>query len=709
MRTGAIRWVRLAFGLCGVLPAVAAAASSLGQEAERLAAVQALEERGRFGEALAAVPEAGVPELECERHLLRAELTDRAGRPRQALAELAALDVRRCSVGARVAALELARGAAAEVGDEHLEAAPLERWLDLRARDYREVARMASEGKTSLQIQKVLDDDGALLASGWARLAELRGRAGDAAGARRALGEIWLRFPQSAEAQKLAKPELGGVSEEDLYGRARILAALGRLDAAVADLSALAASCKRGPVLHRVLLDLGELEERRRDGRASVSALERLLDLPDVADATAQRARYLLARTYYRRLPAQKDKALPLLAALDTQGTDSKVWEQALQFRVGVLQEEDLDAEAMALLAAEGANKDSPVRAWALEKLGWLRVSHKDWAAALEAYEALLELPAAGETRAAALFWAGRCQEALGRKEPARRLYAGAAAEFPLHWYGLQALHRLDPAERHGLPKPEPLALVARFQAQRLTAARAAKIEALLGKGLRRFAAWELQEALDEEPDNLRVLFCLAKLRAEEGDFERSVVLASQAFGTVRYAGPGRVPVEILKLLYPLAYIDPLTRFAADYRVSPALAAGLIHQESGFFSNVVSGAGAVGLMQLMPETASKAAAKLGLAVGAEKPLTTPDLNLRLGLYELGGLLRSFGGQSVPAVASYNAGPDRVGRWWGPKSARDLALFVERIPYAETRDYVKKVLGKAEAYRQLYPELEAAAR
>jgi soluble lytic murein transglycosylase len=687
--------------------ATPAADPRLDAEATRLAAAQRLADRGRIDEALAALPEAGSAPLECERRLTRAELLDRAGQIPQALAEIDALLQARCSPGLRLAALQLGWDGARRAGEPAAEMRRLEPWIEARSAEYREAVRQAGEGRSSLAIQKVLNRDGPPLAEGWTRLAELRRQAGDTPAASRAHAEIWLRFPHTQTAQKLERPE--AASPEELYGRARILAALGRLDAAVPELAALAALARSGPLLERVLLDLGELEERRRNGAASAAALERLLGMLGPADPAALRARYLLARTLFRRLPARKGRTLPLLETLDGPGVDPRLREQALQFRVGVLQEEGLDAKAMALLAAEGARKDSSVRDWALEKLGWLRLSRNDGSGALEAYEALLALPASGEARAAGLFWAGRCLEALGRRDPAVSRYAEAAAEFPLHWYGVQALLRLGEAERRGLPKPPSLPLVERLGVQRLPAARASKIEALLAQALQRFAGWELEAALAEEPDNLRVALHLAKLRSEEGELEQSILVAARAFGSVRYAGPPRVPAEVLRLLYPLAYSTELRRYSAQYQVSPTLAAGVIHQESSFFPHVVSAAGAVGLMQLLPETARRLAARLGRSGSGELALTDPALNLELGLYHLADLLRSYGGQSVPAVASYNAGPARVGRWWSPRSAQDLALFVERIPYSETRDYVKKVLGKAEAYRRLYPELHGAVR
>jgi len=133
-----------------------------------------------------------------------------------------------------------------------------------------------------------------------------------------------------------------------------------------------------------------------------------------------------------------------------------------------------------------------------------------------------------------------------------------------------------------------------------------------------------------------------------------------------------------------------------------------MRQESGFDPDVVSPARAVGLLQLLPETAQAVEAKLGkVAARADADddddaalLTSPAKNITLGAHYLADLIERFHGQLPLAIAAYNAGPDAITRWLsrrGDGAKLDLDLFVERIPYAETRVYVARVMGNFARY------------
>ncbi len=133
---------------------------------------------------------------------------------------------------------------------------------------------------------------------------------------------------------------------------------------------------------------------------------------------------------------------------------------------------------------------------------------------------------------------------------------------------------------------------------------------------------------------------------------------------------------------------------------APALVLAVMRQESSFDATATSLTGARGLMQLMPATAAQVARGLGAAPG---PLDDPSVNIQLGAAYLGGLLAQFGGQEVFAVAAYNAGPHRVHDWVAaaPEAARDAGAMVdwiELIPFAETRNYVQRVLENEAIYR-----------
>ncbi|WP_162910403.1 lytic transglycosylase domain-containing protein, partial [Azohydromonas sediminis] len=146
---------------------------------------------------------------------------------------------------------------------------------------------------------------------------------------------------------------------------------------------------------------------------------------------------------------------------------------------------------------------------------------------------------------------------------------------------------------------------------------------------------------------------------------------------------------------FPTPFRAAVVERARDAGLDPALVYGLIRQESRFVTDARSGAGASGLMQVMPATARWVARRLGLTY---TPQMIDDLqtNLRLGTTYLRLVLDDFGGSPALATAAYNAGPGRPRRWRdGPEL--EPAMWAETIPFNETRDYVKKVLSNAAYY------------
>jgi len=155
--------------------------------------------------------------------------------------------------------------------------------------------------------------------------------------------------------------------------------------------------------------------------------------------------------------------------------------------------------------------------------------------------------------------------------------------------------------------------------------------------------------------------------------------------------------VTLLAEGYP---IPPLPQGGA---VERPLVLAMTRQESAFDSGAVSSAGARGLMQLMPATASHVARSLGLPFSASRLTSDVHYNLTLGREYLGGLLGDFSGSYVLSVAAYNAGPARVHDWmrdFGDPRAKtvDVIDWIESIPVAETRNYVQRVLENLQVYR-----------
>ena len=163
------------------------------------------------------------------------------------------------------------------------------------------------------------------------------------------------------------------------------------------------------------------------------------------------------------------------------------------------------------------------------------------------------------------------------------------------------------------------------------------------------------------------------------------------AVQTARYAG--KQGVALPHVGYPAPFEPPSTADAA-------LILGLMRQESSFDAGVVSSAGAVGLMQMMPATARQ-------ITGNDRTtpdLKSPDVNMRLGIAYFERLLQSFGGVKPYAIAAYNAGPHRTRAWIAADGdpgvagkQADLIDWIESIPFAETRNYVQRVLENSAVY------------
>ena len=146
--------------------------------------------------------------------------------------------------------------------------------------------------------------------------------------------------------------------------------------------------------------------------------------------------------------------------------------------------------------------------------------------------------------------------------------------------------------------------------------------------------------------------------------------------------------------LYPMDYEDEINKYSAEYLLDPYFVSALICAESSFNKDAVSHRGAVGLMQIMPDTGAWVAEKIGLEGFSEEMLTDPATNIRLGCWYLRYLEDRFAGDKDKVMAGYNAGPSRVDEWAGDGTLKD-------IPFKETENYLVKVTRNYEIYKSLY--------
>lgn len=158
---------------------------------------------------------------------------------------------------------------------------------------------------------------------------------------------------------------------------------------------------------------------------------------------------------------------------------------------------------------------------------------------------------------------------------------------------------------------------------------------------------------------------------------------------------------QYLRTAYPLKYEDIIFEISEEYDVTPSLICAVICTESHFISDAKSHAGAVGLMQLTPETFTWAQVRAGIKDTAPaSSLTDPATNIRYGTFTL-KLLHEMFEDPIAALAAYNAGQGNVTRWLKDTAFSADGVHLDSIPYAETAAYVKKVKNAQTIYKELY--------
>lgn len=440
----------------------------------------------------------------------------------------------------------------------------------------------------------------------------------------------------------------GLLTERDHYDHARQLFALGRYEAAAREFArvrqpaALAASAayQRG----RALVRAGELGA----GRAALRAL-----LRDHASQTD---------------PAST--ALYLLGDLATdEGRDGPARDA---FRT--------------IVSRHPRARLAPTAAFKAAIIAFAQGQHR---AAAEEFDAIITRFGTSSEANAARYWAGRAWAEAGDQAAARERWRAVAERDRTGYYGARAAARLG--DRPWAPPPaddrfEPVPGVDS------ALARAALLERL---GMGREARWELDAISAMEESSGERLIAAANALRGAGHASRGIRMTWRALerGAPRDA-------RAYRLLYPIVFQQTIDAEADAHGVDPAFAAALIRQESMFTPAALSPAGARGLMQVMPTLGRSLARARDFPVWDPVLLFQSDVNLQLGMAHLAELLEQYDAP-VRVLAAYNAGGTRVARWADKAGAADPELFAERIPYVETRDYVRIIQRNEEFYRALY--------
>lgn len=336
-------------------------------------------------------------------------------------------------------------------------------------------------------------------------------------------------------------------------------------------------------------------------------------------------------------------------------------------------------------VAMRAGGEDAALSAMRLMTLHW---AAGDRARALEVLRAGGEPDVAtfdGQQRA---YWLARAGAPEGTQ-----LLEAIWQTAPFTYYGIRAAHALGRAEDLASRIPPWEGVVSR-EAERRAREIADRAAVLTGAALGVRATYEVGRALEAE--DVAVLYALG-----EALHVRVVPGAGVRVGRALQRREGGWNEAVLRLVYPFPYRAAIERESRRNGLDPYLVAGIIRQESGFHPAARSPAGAMGLMQIMPGTGTSLARELGVGSFRTGRLTEPELNVRMGTRYLATMLARYGGRTTDALVAYNAGPTRMARWRAFPEYGDAELFTERIPFTETRDYVRIVQTNAAIYRALY--------
>jgi len=396
--------------------------------------------------------------------------------------------------------------------------------------------------------------------------------------------------------------------------------------------------------------------------------------------------RQLLARPHsftYRPVDAEKWYELLLSAA---QGAANER-QYALAYNIGRQVDDALPAGAQPALQPIGVRDDYTSLTW-LAGVSALRGLNRP-ADAVAMFDRYARGGRSLQVVSKGAYWAGRSASQAGRYAEATTYFSRAAA-YPELFYGQLALERLGrpvPVPTAGAVVPTPVQRQA-FQTRRLVRA----LQALNAGGYRQEATLfvrALSESVNNDSD--RLLAMELSNRIGRQDLAVWTARSARNDGAAFFVRQG----------YP-----NLSQQLADPALW-SLAHGITRQESSFDRSALSGAGARGLMQLMPGTAAEQAGKMGYGYDAGRLTSDPAYNVMLGSAYFRRLLVQWNGSYPLAIASYNAGAGNVRKWINNngdprRPGGDIVAWIEDIPFSETRGYVQRVLENTVVYDRLNP-------
>jgi soluble lytic murein transglycosylase len=412
----------------------------------------------------------------------------------------------------------------------------------------------------------------------------------------------------------------------------------------------------------------------------------------------------------------RRDEALARFARVEKLFPHHRLADDARLHAAQIFADGGDEARATAMLASIPSDyPDGDMQGEALFRVALGKLGHRDLEGARTALDAILALPhdehvSTGTDRAA--YFRARVAQLAGDAADAKARYTAMVSDHPLGYYMLLAYGRLRAIDDGAARAAVDAAVAREVAAPFLTRQHPELQSAAFERFLRLLEVGDLDAARREasagglvaESVDPEVLWTVAWCYDHAGAPDTGHAFARARLSDYRThwpAGRWRLPWEVA---FPRPWLDTVAAESASAGIPEPLTWAIMREESAFNPDAKSPANAIGLMQLLLGTARLVASRGAAAPAApvdEAALHKPEVSIALGTHFLGSLRASFPEDKALAIAAYNGGAGAVRRWLTERGADEFDLFVERIPYDETRSYLKKVLSSEAAYAFLY--------
>lgn len=345
----------------------------------------------------------------------------------------------------------------------------------------------------------------------------------------------------------------------------------------------------------------------------------------------------------------------------------------------------------------------------ALWNLGRYYTKNNNNSEALEAYRLLAERFSKSSLGDDALYWRGKTLQKMGLEEEARVIYEKLLREYPLSYYTERITKQRDDLNFVGLisaSEKEDFTNLEEFLLKYAKIEGKGQLSLLKAELFEEISFYkesiiELKETLNYYPGNIFLLFKLSDVYKKNLDYYNSLNYSEIFFNyLVDNHQLDDLPFELWESLYPICFEDIIREYALKYEIDPLLVMAMIREESRFNSWNESAAGARGLMQIIFSTAEWIAQKINIIDFNDEMLFSPKVNINLGCWYINYLKEKFSNDYILMISGYNAGPGITDKWLEIYDQSDLDNFVENIPYAETREHIKKVMKSYQMYKKL---------